>query len=158
MTRRWVCLGACLAAYGAVVTYADPLLFLVLALGCAFIALVTLVCVAACKPSSSIPGVLLLGIIAALVALPINQFIQQKAETAARAYPARVAPFLEQYRSEHGTYPASLNQLPSYPRAPRLLRGDHHYSSDGQQYSFGFSRSLESWHYSSETHTWHLST
>ena len=161
MTRRRVCLVACFAAYGAVVTYADPILFFALTSASVVIAVVTLVCVAALKPSSSTPGLLLLGIIAAPVALPINEFIQQKAENAAKAYPARVAPFLEQYRAEHGYYPASLNQLPSYPRVPHLLRGGHHYRSDGHQYSFDFSQPgglINSWNYNSETHTWHLST
>lgn len=173
MTKRWLFLGAGVVGYGALVTYADPFqLFLYVVAGllwvaapCAAAALVILVFAAATKRRSRPPLLLLTGVFvfASLMAvsLPINSFMQQRAVVAAKAYPDRVAPLLEQYRQEHGTYPATLDQLPSHPRVPRLLRMDHGYRSDGQHYTFYFPQPgglIDVWDYDSETRTWHLST
>jgi hypothetical protein len=131
----------------------------------AAVALVILVFAAASKRWLRPPILLLTGVfvIAGLmaVALPINGFIQERAVIAAKAYPERVAPLLEQYRQQHGTYPTTLDQLPSYPHVPRLLRSSYGYRSDGQHYTFTFPQPggmIDVWDYSSETHTWHLST
>lgn len=97
------------------------------------------------------------------LAIPANDFVQQLAVDAAKAYPAKVAPLLEAYRDAHGSFPNSLDQLPAAPRLPRLLRrwGRHCYRSDGRTYSFSFPQPgglINSWDYDSQTRTWHLST
>jgi len=92
--------------------------------------------------------------------IPTNHFVQGAAVSDAKAYPARVAPLLEAYRKEHGVYPASLDQLPTIPPVPRLLRR-YGYHSSGQSYSFTFAQPgglIDTWDFNSETQTWHLST
>ena len=91
-------------------TDSDPFqLFLLVAVGllwvaapCAAVALVILVIAVASKRRSRPPILLLTGVfvIAGLMAvsLPINSFMQEMAVVAAKAYPDRVGPLLEQYR------------------------------------------------------------
>ena len=79
-------------------------------------------------------------------------------ETAAREYPRLVAPFLEAYRKTHGTYPESLDQLPSKPSVPRLMHG-RCYSGGDDRYTFSFTQQAyiditEDWIYKSETRKW----
>ena len=93
--------------------------------------------------------------------LPINGFIQERAVTAAKAYPARIAPLLEVYRKSHGFYPMKLDELPSKPSVPRLLRSSYGYRSNGHHYTFCFPQPggiIDVWDYDSETKSWHLST
>lgn len=170
--KRWIFLGAGSAAYGAIVVYADPLILLVVCVGffwlvaaCAALALIVLLFAVASKRSLRPPVLLLSGIVAVAglmaLALPVNRFIQDSAVSAAKAYPDLIAPLLEEYRQQHGAYPSSLDQLPSHPRIPRLLRSSYGYRSDGQHYTFTFSQPggmIDVWDYSSETHMWHLST
>lgn len=173
MTKRWIFLGAGAVGYGAVVTYADPMLLFILVYAgllflvapCAAVALVILVFAIASKRWLRPPILLLIGVftVAALLALslPINGYIQQRAVVAAKAFPDRVAPMLEEYRRQHGAYPASLDQLPSHPHVPRLLRTSYGYRAQGQTYTFTFPQPggmIDVWDDSSETHTWHLST
>ncbi|MEK7952062.1 hypothetical protein [Luteolibacter soli] len=115
---------------------------------------------------SNRPAWTILSIVAALgcfviLAIPANRFVQQRAVVAAKDYPSRVAPMLEAYRRTHGAYPTNLAQLPAKPTLPRLLRSPFGYRSDGSSYSFSFPQPgglIDSWEYSSETDTWHLST
>jgi hypothetical protein len=90
------------------------------------------------------------------VAVPLNHLVQKRAVAAAKEYPPRVAQLLESYRETHGIYPKSLNDLPSHPRLPRLLRyGDYH--SNGKSYSFWFPDPTtlgDHWNYSSERPEW----
>lgn len=112
------------------------------------------------------PAVVMLGAVAALTILaglawPLNPFAQDRAVTAAKAYPERVAPLLEAYRQAHGAYPDSLDQLPTKPVVPRLLRRMYGYRSDGGRYSFSFpvpGGMIDSWDYDSDTKEWSLST
>jgi len=93
--------------------------------------------------------------------LTANRWVHQRAADAAKHYPEQVSPLLEAYRREHGAYPRSLDQLPSKPPMPRLLRKSYSYKSDGRTYSFSFAQPgglIDTWHYDSETHTWYLET
>jgi hypothetical protein len=168
-----VLLGLGLAAYGAIVIYADPLLLAILvyaatlwiATPCIGVALVIFLFAAVSRRWLR-PPLLLLSMIFAIaclmwLTLPINLFIQRRAVAAAQAYPDRIAPLLEQYREQHGMYPNTLDQLSSRLRVPRLLRRSYGYHSDGQHYTFTFPEPggmIDVWDYSSETRTWHLST
>ncbi len=173
LTKRWLFLGAGVVAYGALVTYADPFqLFLYFVAGllwvaapCAAVALLMLVFAAAARRSLRPSILVLTGVFVVVglmaVSLPINSFMQERAVIAAKAYPDRVGPLLEQYRQQHGTYPATLDQLPSHPHVPRLLASGYGYHSDGEYYRFTFPQPgglIDVWDYSSETHAWHLST
>lgn len=76
----------------------------------------------------------------------------------AKAYPAIIEPLLEAYRQTHGSYPTSLDQLPTKPAIPRLLRRPYGYRSDGTSYSFSFlppDFGLDTWDYLSTTKKWH---
>jgi hypothetical protein len=98
------------------------------------------------------------GIVAGAISL--NRAVQDRAVLHAKAYPDRIAPLLEAYRQAHGVYPKSLDQLPSTPPLPRLLRDDA-YHSDGKTYSFQFPQPggfIDTWTYDSETRTWYLET
>ena len=89
-----------------------------------------------------------------------NHFAQEHAVANAKAYPAQLAPLLEAYRKEHGTYPKSLDLLPSKPPVPRLLRNSA-YHSNGQGYGFCFPQPgglIDVWCYDSETQTWNFSS
>jgi len=174
MSKRWIFLGVGVAAaYAAVVAYADPmLLVLVVFMGlmwivepCAVVAFVILVYAIATKRWLRPPLLLLAGVFAVaglmVLSLPVNQFIQERSVVAAKAYPATIAPLLEQYRRAHGTYPTSLDQLPTHPQVPRLLRTPFGYRSAGDHYTFTFPQPgglIDVWDYNSETHAWHLST
>jgi hypothetical protein len=150
--RRWMFLGMGLAVYGAMVIYADPLLLCLLVYGvllwivapCAAVALIIFLFAAISRRWLRPPLLLLSSVLvvacAVALALPINDFLQERAVAAAKAYPDRVASLLEQYQREHGTYPARLEQLPSRPHVPRLLRARYGYESDGKHYHFSFSR------------------
>ena len=93
-------------------------------------------------------------------AMPLNRLFQEQAVIDAKAYPARVDPLLSAYRQAHGTYPKTLDQIPSAPPLPRLLRRCG-YRSDGRTYWFTFPKPgglIDVWDYSSETQKWDLST
>lgn len=172
--NRWSVIAALIVgAFAAVVWFMDPLLLIVLGVGPlvwiglpASLVAVVLFLSALRTGRSRRLAVAILSLVAAFgcfvgLAIPSNYFIQRCAVTAAKDYPARVAPFLEAYRQIHGTYPASLDQLPAKPSVPRLLRSSYGYRSDGRHYSFCFSPPggmIDTWNYDSETRTWHLST
>jgi hypothetical protein len=161
-----------LAAYGAIVIYADPFqlglylfcAFWPVALACVAAVIVFIYALATRRPLY--PPRLLLTVafgLAGLLALsvPLNSAAQQYAVAVAKAYPDRVAVLLEDYRRQHGSYPASLDQLPSHPRVPRLMRTPFGYQSDGHRYDFSFPSPgglIDVWNYDSETHVWVLST
>ena len=142
--KYWPVLAAGLAVYCAVVTYADPLILLVclcvgllfIGLPCAVVTFITLVFSAdhRLRRRPTLLGLsralIIVGCI--LLMLPINSIVQQRAVTTAESYPARIRSLLEQYREEHGSYPADLDELSSRPHVPRLLR----YHSNGQVYVF----------------------
>jgi hypothetical protein len=95
------------------------------------------------------------------LAIPVNSFIQECAVDAAKEYPVQVAPLLEAYRQTHGAYPASLDQLPSKPIVPRLLRRSYSYRSKGDTYSFSFGVPgglFAGWTYHSRNRTWQFSS
>lgn len=95
------------------------------------------------------------------LAIPINRYVHEFGVDQAKEYPAQVAPLLEAYRQAHGSYPKSLDQLPSKPPLPRLLRKTHSYRSRGDFYMFSFSKPggmFEGWIYDSRRRAWWLST
>ena len=158
----------CLLAY-----YADPLVLFIAAWGLSFwiclpcVLLGSLILLLACRRGTSLrPGLTFIAVILSVPALlfaaiPANAYIQNQAEAEAKAYPARVAPLLEQYRVKTGAYPATLDALPSKPAVPRLLRTNYGYRSHGSRYSFTFSRPgglIDVWDFDSVTQQWHLST
>ena len=172
MKGRFIFLTFAFLVFCAAVGYADPLLLLVLGV-------LPLVWVGV--PALLISGILLFiafrkgssrksaaGIFMAVfayaafvgLALPANRFVQNRAVDEAKAYPGQIAPLLETYRKTHGAYPATLEQVPSAPPLPRLLRGGG-YQSDGQSYLFWFPKPgglMDIWDYDSRTRTWSLST
>lgn len=90
-----------------------------------------------------------------------NHYVQELAVDAAKEYPARVEPMLENYRKTHGTYPSNLDQLPFKPAIPRLLRTSYGYRADGTEYSFSFGQPgglIDTWEYNRATKSWYLST
>lgn len=173
MNKRYSTLATIVVVFVAVVWLMDPFLLLILGVGpllwiglpASLIASILLV-VAMRTGRSRRPALRILSVVAAFgcfvgLAIPTNHFIQQRAVAAAKEYPARVAPLLEAYRQAHGSYPTSLDQLPSKPFVPRLLRTSYGYRSAGSSYSFCFGQPgglIDTWDYDSETQTWHLST
>jgi hypothetical protein len=89
------------------------------------------------------------------LAIPINHFTHQDAVAAAKEYPAQIAPLLEAYRQAHGSYPSSLDQIPTKPVVPRFLRRPHSYRSKDDRYSFSFGGFMGTWYYDSRTRLWH---
>jgi hypothetical protein len=89
---------------------------------------------------------------------PVSNFAANRAESDARDFPPRVAPLLESYRQTNGSYPATLERLPSRPSMPRLLRHSTNplagYYSDGTRYSFRLVESHHIWLYESDTQAW----
>lgn len=95
------------------------------------------------------------------LAIPVNRYVHEFGVGEAKDYPAQVAPLLEAYRKAHGVYPKSLDQLPSKPAPPRLLRDPRSYHSYGDFYTFSFSKPggmFEGWVYDSRMRRWWLST
>lgn len=173
MIGRYLILAAVAAAFAAVVCYADP--FFLIFLGAApliwvglpaSLIAVILLLVSIHTGRSRRPALTILSVVAVFgclfgLAIPINHFIQERAVAAAKEYSAQVAPLLEAYRQTHGSYPTSLDHLPSKPPVPRLLRSPDGYRSDGSSYSFFFGQPgglIATWDYYSKTQTWHLST
>ena len=173
MDKRWIFLGLGLVIYGTVVTYTDPLLLTLLVYvglfwfvaPCAGIALCIFFFAVATRRWLRPPLLMLRAVfvIACLIGLtlPINGFIQERAVAAAKAYPDHIAPLLEAYRKIHGVYPTNLDEIPSKPSVPRLLRSSYGYRSDGNHYTFCFPEPggmIDVWDYDSRTKLWHLST
>jgi hypothetical protein len=173
MNRRYWILAAVAIVFVAVVWLVDPFLLVILGVApLVWIGLpasligVILLLVAIRTGRSRRPALTILSVVAAFgclvgLAIPTNHFIQQRAVAAAKEYPAQVAPLLEAYRQLHGSYPTSLDYLPTKPSVPRLLRSSYGYQSDGSRYSFCFGQPgglIDTWNYDSETQTWHLST
>lgn len=92
------------------------------------------------------------------IAIPLNEEVWSHQPEAAFAYPLQVAPLLEAYRQEHGGYPASLDDLPTKPRVPRLLQIGSGYKSDENRYTFSFylpdTPDRPPWFYSSKDGRW----
>lgn len=90
-----------------------------------------------------------------------NHWVHEQATEEAKAYPKQITPFLEEYKQLHGIYPKNLEELPSHPPLPRLLRNPYGYRSDGLRYSFSFDQPgglIDTWNYSSADQSWYLST
>ena len=160
------------AAYMGVIWFADPFWLLLASISLLWLAvpLVTVTLIILLYRTraglSERPALNALALYAAIglllgIARPVNHYAQDRAVIAAKDYPARVAPLLEAYRQLRGTYPANLDQLPSHPRVPRLLRTTYGYRTDGLHYRFTFSKPgglIDVWDYDSNTHTWHFSS
>lgn len=173
MNGRYLILAAAAAAYAAVLWFADPFLLVLFGVGPllwiglpASLIAVVLLFSAIRTGHSRRPAIKILSVVAAFgclagLAIPANHFLQQRAVADAKEYPLRIAPLLEAYRQAHGSYPVSLDQIPSKPSVPRLLRSSYAYHSDGKSYSFCFGKPgglIDTWNYDSETQAWHLST
>ncbi len=154
--------------YSAVVYYVDPILVIIFAvdgliwIGLPLIAVcLALLLVGLYTERSIRTALMLLGwsiaiVFLAMVAIPANAFLQDHAVENAKVYSEKIDGLLEEYRRDHGAYPSSLDQIPSAPPMPRLLRRNDYYS-DGETYSLDFQVPgglLDRWHYTSETHQW----
>jgi hypothetical protein len=176
MKRRYLIVAtvaAALAVFAAVVWFMDPFLLFVFGVGslvwiglpASLFAGIRLFVIRGAGRTSS-TDMTVLSMVAVFgcfvgVAIPANDFVQECAVDAAKEYPAQVAPLLEAYRQAHGSYPTSLDQLPTRPAVPRLLRSRYGYRSHGSSYSFSFGQPgglINSWGYDSRTQKWHLST
>lgn len=171
MNKRYWFPAGVVAVFAAAVWFMDPLLLSVLGavllvwigIPVVLLSLVRLI-TAHRSGNSNDPAVRLFSAVAAVgcffgLAIPSNGFFHQRAVATAKEYPAQVAPLLEAYRQTHGSYPASLDQLPAKPAVPRLLRNYYGYNSEGGSYSFRFSpRFGHRWTYDGTTKTWRLST
>ncbi|MEN3941184.1 hypothetical protein WJU23_07815 [Prosthecobacter sp. SYSU 5D2] len=80
---------------------------------------------------------LLIAFAFSVVLVPVNRQIFRLARDDAMAFPDRLSPLLEEYRTKHGTYPRDLKELPNPPSLPRMMSAES-YQSDGQSYSFRF--------------------
>ena len=161
-----------LVALSLIVWFVDPFLVgvffyvpLLAAAPCFVIGLGLLIVSKARTQQTSQPVTLIsAGVALACIAWPTvtaNRWVHDRAVEDAKNYPELVNPLLEDYRLTHGGYPQSLEQLPSKPPVPRLLRTSFSYRSDGKGYSFAFAQPgglIDTWDYDSTTHTWHLST
>ncbi len=169
--RRLICSGVGLTL-ALVIWLADPLLLTILVFAALFYAALPLTGVGVvfflyaraihASPSFALRFLVTILIGSALlgVSVPLNRLVQAQAEALAKDYPARVAPALEAYRQTSGAYPSSLDQLPSKPFVPRLLRRPFGYRSDGKHYSFSFpvpGGMIDVWDYSSQTKNWSVS-
>lgn len=173
MNGRYFIITAAAAAFVAAVWFMDPFLLFILGVAPlvwiglpASLIAVVLLFAAVRTGRSRRPALTTLVVVTVFgclvgLAIPANHFIQAHAVTAAKEYPARVAPLLEAYRQAHGSYPASLDHIPAKPSVPRLLRSTYGYRSDGSSYTFYFPQPgalIDTWHYDSKTQRWHLST
>ncbi len=172
MSKRWIYLGAGIAAYTALVFFGKrtDLLYLV-PVGLVFSAAGVLNYLGI-RLYSAISGrsfgerlrfnlaLAAFGVVLALP-FPLRVAIDRQRVSAAKAYPALVAPVLEKYRQQHGAYPDSLDELRSRPSVPGLLRGSKGYRRYGAgDYSFAFpdpTRSYGGWTYRSDNRTWSYS-
>ncbi|MBB5039337.1 hypothetical protein [Prosthecobacter dejongeii] len=95
------------------------------------------------------------------VALPLNHQVFQRAIAEAKAWPLVLRPYLEGYRTVHGTYPRRLQDLSSHPPLPRLI-GKDGYGSDGRNFTLWFGDPIggffDAWVYESSTGQWHFSS
>lgn len=95
------------------------------------------------------------------LALPLNHYVFQRAIAEAKAWPEVLRPHLEAYRTAHGTYPRTLQDLPSHPPLPRLI-GKDGYGSDGRNFTLWFGDPgggfFDAWVYESSTGQWHFSS
>jgi hypothetical protein len=173
VNRRLVIIGSIALSLGVIACVVDPFLLGIVVIGASvwiggpLLAVgIIMLLIAARRQQSLAPAMrLLAGVVLAVcfggTAMLVNHFVQKGAVLDAKAYPQKIAPLLETYRRAHGTYPATLDQLPSKPSVPRLLRSPYGYRSDGQSYSFSFPEPgglIDTWQYDSETRQWHLST
>ncbi len=161
----------CVVFYNSVARFVDPFLLMVGSILSLYLAIPCLIVVVAVVVHECVTGrrtsrralalaIGILGLIAILwLAIPSNAFYANRAEAIAKAYPDEIAHHLESYRATHGHYPTSLSELPEKPSIPRLMHFPYGYRSDGNTYYFSFPKPgglIDSWHYSSEYHTWRL--
>ena len=162
--KRLVLVLASATGYGAMIVYVNPELLVVAVFGgIVLVAIMGFGYVLSQPPTPNVtarpplllhPGVVGIGVLAVL-AVPVNISVNQRMQVVAKAYPDVAAPLLEQYRHEHGVYPASLDLLPSHPHLPWILV----YRSHGLSYEFYFEAGMmDSWNYSSLTHAWYHAT
>ncbi len=173
MNWRLLVIAGILGCIGTAAVFANSLVYFVLV--CASLFWIGIPCIATgiilffyarAKKTNTTPvlrfiGSVLLVSLFALLSLPFSSFVERRDIAAAKAYPEKIAPLLEQYRQANGVYPTSLDALPSKPSVPRLLRTAYGYRSDGTNYSFCFSEPggiMDTWDYSSKTHEWHFSS
>ncbi|HEY0072790.1 MAG TPA: hypothetical protein VGB77_01720 [Abditibacteriaceae bacterium] len=88
----------------------------------------------------------------------VGRIFQRQDIAEAKAYPAKVAPFLEKYRKKHGVYPARLELLSSKPKHPRISAFIYG-TDDSRSYHFRFLDpgrvvSFDEWQYNSTTRNW----
>ena len=105
-------------------------------------------------------GIATFGAVAAII-VPANGYVHDLAVREAQAFPSLIESSLENYRSSHGHYPKKLSDLSPQPNIPRLLRTDYGYQSDGNSYTFSFSKPgglIDLWRYSRDSKRWWLGT
>ncbi len=93
--------------------------------------------VASAKIATLAFGVLTIIAVLQLASLPLGGMLLTKDIEAAQAYYESLIPELEEFRSRAGRYPANFGELGAeLPKAPRLVRDDGSYNSDGETYQF----------------------
>lgn len=114
-----------------------------------------------CQPAFMLFRLAAAAVLFFLLAMPLNQWVFDQEVKAAKACVEEMVPLLEDYRRQHGAWPTSLEQLPTLPPLPWLLRDPHCYRSEGDGYTFSFSQPgglIDVWVYESKTQAWNLST
>jgi hypothetical protein len=88
--------------------------------------------------------------------LGLGKFLHESDIRGTREYVAAIVPMLDDYRTEHGRYPDSLDVLPD-SQPPRLLREPHSYRAEGDHYRFEYwdaAGMMEGYFFDSSTREW----
>lgn len=72
----------------------------------------------------------------ALISLPLGHYLASADLAQAQSYCETLVPLLEFYKTERGTYPQAIEQLPDLPPLPRSLADETFYNAIDNSYSF----------------------
>lgn len=96
---------------------------------------------------------------ASLAFLHVGLFFTEREITPAKRYPELIAPALEEYRAQHGHYPANLADVPGLPLPPSHFRGKGYTLSRDGDYAFFLAdpATFGGWHFRSSDRRWRYS-